>query len=41
MRKMKRLQGECRIGMLAYQYDRTVAPDAEGVNNSGLDWRGF
>ena len=38
MRKMKRLQGESRTDKLACQYDRAVAPDAVGVNNSGLEW---
>lgn len=35
MRKMKRLQDESRSGMLAYRYDRAVAPDAKGVKDSG------
>jgi len=35
MRKMKRLQGESRSDMLAYRYDRAVAPDAKGVKDSG------
>jgi hypothetical protein len=35
MRKMKRLRGESRSDMLAYQYDRVAAPDAKGVKDSG------